>query len=106
MFTRGRAPRLLALAALLVLAMPDGPRAADYCIDAVAGNDGNTGLCPTQAWATLGPSQSHPFVAGDIVRIAAGRYVHPLTGWYMKPGVSWAGAGADLTTVVFDKAVQ
>ena len=97
----------LALVALVVLALvlsasPAG--AADYCINAATGSDANAGTC-AQPWATLGPSQNYPFLSGDRVLIAAGRYLHPLTAWYMKPGVSWLGAGRERTTVVFDRFV-
>lgn len=100
----GLALRLIAVVALAGAALPS--RATDYCIDAAAGSDTNSGLCPGEAWQTLGPSQSFSFAAGDRVLLSAGRYVHPLTAWYMTPGVSWIGAGAQRTTVVFNKPTQ
>ena len=98
-----RVLRRLLGAAALMLAAATGAGAADYCIDAATGSDGNSGTAPGNCWAGLGPSQSFPFAAGDRVLIAEGRYVHPLTAWYMKPGVSWIGAGREATVVVYDK---
>ena len=94
---------MAALAAALLCASAG---ATDYCIDPVAGSDTATGRCADRAWATLGPSQTFPFVSGDRVLLSAGRHVHPLTQWYMKPGVSWIGAGRDRTTVVYNKTVN
>lgn len=96
--------RILSALVLALLASIAG--ATDYCIDPVTGSDTASGRCADRAWATLGPSQTFPFVSGDRVLISAGRHVHPLTQWYMKPGVSWIGAGRELTTVVYNKAVS
>ncbi len=85
--------------------MPATSRATDYCVNPVTGSDTASGRCADRAWATLGPSQNYPFVSGDRVLLSAARHVHPLTAWYMKPGVSWIGAGREVTTVVYNKAV-
>lgn len=97
--------RALGTGLMLALAALRPARSADYCVDPATGSDTATGRCADRAWATLGPAQSHPFVAGDRVLISAGRHVHPLTAWFMKPGVSWIGAGRDRTFVVYDKSV-
>lgn len=92
-----------AIAALAALLIAADTGAIDYCVNAATGSDANTGACPGQAWATLGPAQSFTFAAGDRVLIAAGQYTFPLTAWYMKPRVSWIGSGRGVTTVIFNR---
>lgn len=98
--------RRFILSVLAVAILSARAAATDYCINPATGSDTGNGLCSGTPWATLGPSQTFPFVSGDRVLLSADRHVHPLTQWYMKPGVSWIGAGRDLTTVVYNKVVQ
>ena len=91
-------------AALLISVLVAAPRpaaTADYCIDAATGDDGASGLCTDRAWQTFSPTICYAFVPGDRVLIAEGRYDFPITAWYMVPGVSWIGAGTELTTVAY-----
>jgi hypothetical protein len=44
----------------------------DYYIDADGGNDNNTGLSPSQAWATLGRANLHNWQPGNRILLQAG----------------------------------
>lgn len=96
--------RRAVVAALTLALVGASTRRADatsYCIDQATGSDSATGAQP-DCWRSFAPALQAAFVAGDRVFIRPGRYVFPTTAWYMTPGVSWAGAGPHLTTVVVD----
>lgn len=86
----------------LLVAEPGPAGATTYCIDA-AGSDAATGVNP-DCWRSFQPAVNFAFASGDVVYLGPGRFDFPQSAWYMKPGVSWIGAGAYLTTVVVDTA--
>ncbi len=52
--------------------IPDPVYAGDYFIDSENGSDSNTGLSPSQAWASLTPVNSATLAAGDTILFARG----------------------------------
>ncbi len=55
-----------------IIALHLGVNATNYYIDASSGKDGNTGLTPQQAWATLSKVNNTLFNAGDSILFKAG----------------------------------
>ena len=56
----------------LIMAIKAG-QAAEYFVDAVAGNDANSGLTPAQAWRSVEQVNGAPLKPGDTVRFRAGQ---------------------------------
>ncbi len=79
---------------VLVLVTSGAARAADYYVDRVGGNDGNSGTSPAEAWQSLGPVNSTIFSPGDHIYFKAGtKYIGRL-----KP----QGLGVDGSPIVID----
>lgn len=94
---------LVAVAVLVAASVATTPAlAVDYCIDPVTGSDAASGVAP-DCWATFLPTTDcpSPLQAGDRVLLSEGRHAHPLTAWYVLPGVQWIGAGRDATSVAY-----
>ena len=66
-----RAGLIVLLVAVLLTSTRAG-LAADYYVDATAGNDASTGAMPSAPWQTLSRVNSHPFRSNDVVHFRRG----------------------------------